>query len=246
MNNIGFGIFCFGEDYYFKGTVEKINNIVDNGFQCYILTDNIEFFNKRYAPMYVHVIEYTREFKSYSDKILLSKYILKNHDICVLIDADTHITNYSFIHILKKYEFKEGVTYIDTLLNHKTKKQFIHEFDMNGKDWKHYNSYTSILYPNFIQLELMWEYFLVINKNGFNDKDFYRHYERLQVAKEYGDLLENKGVNGAGEGISIQVSSILSDTPIQRDATLYELIKNQMVSISKRHTPRHLWPKWMI
>ena len=25
MNNIGFGIFCFGEKYYFNGTVEKIN-----------------------------------------------------------------------------------------------------------------------------------------------------------------------------------------------------------------------------
>mgnify|MGYP000554178804 CR=1 FL=1 len=28
MNNIGFGILCFGDDYYFKGTKEKIKEFI--------------------------------------------------------------------------------------------------------------------------------------------------------------------------------------------------------------------------
>ena len=28
MNNIGFGIFCFGERYYYKGALEKIKEIL--------------------------------------------------------------------------------------------------------------------------------------------------------------------------------------------------------------------------
>jgi hypothetical protein len=55
----------------------------------------------------------------------------------------------------------------------------------------------------------------------------------------------NKQINGAGEGISIQVSSKLSNTEIQRDLSLYEMIKDKMISVSRRHTPRELWPNWM-
>ena len=54
-----------------------------------------------------------------------------------------------------------------------------------------------------------------------------------------------KEINGAGEGISIQVSSKLSQTEIQRDVSLYEIVKDNMVSISRRYTPRELWPNWM-
>ena len=49
MNNIGFGIFCFGEEYYYKGTVEKINNILNGGYHCYILTENTDFFTTKPA-----------------------------------------------------------------------------------------------------------------------------------------------------------------------------------------------------
>ena len=31
MNNIGFGIFCFGEDYYYRGTKEKIKQLLNVG-----------------------------------------------------------------------------------------------------------------------------------------------------------------------------------------------------------------------
>ena len=96
MNNIGFGIFCFGEEYYYKGTVEKINSILNAGYHCYILTEDTEYFTKKYtAPL--HVFEYNRSYKSYADKMILPKHIFKNHDICILIDADTFIKNYSFL-----------------------------------------------------------------------------------------------------------------------------------------------------
>jgi hypothetical protein len=55
----------------------------------------------------------------------------------------------------------------------------------------------------------------------------------------------NKEVNGAGEGISIQISSKLSNSEIQRDLRLYEMLKDKMVSVSRRYTPRELWPEWM-
>jgi hypothetical protein len=55
----------------------------------------------------------------------------------------------------------------------------------------------------------------------------------------------NKQINGAGEGISIQVSSKLSKSEIQRDLSLYEMLKNKMVSVSKRYTIPELWPEWM-
>ena len=242
---IAFGIFCFGEEYYYKGAVEKINQILDKGFHCFVLTENTDFFNQKYTPTYVHVIPYDRTFKSYYDKMVLPKHILKKYDVCILIDADTYITDYSFIDKLKKYEFKDGITYIDTLLNHKSKKQFIHELNLNGKDWSNYNSYANQLYPDFTNFELMWEYFLVINKNGFNELEFYKHYEKLQLVKEFSDLNLNKEVNGCGEGISIQIASKLSQTTIQRDQELCDLISDSMVSVSRRFTPQHLWPSWM-
>ena len=212
MNNIGFGIFCFGEDYYYKGTKEKIKQLLNVGLPVYVLTDKPEEFTE------VTVIQYDRHLKSYSDKMILPKYILKNHDICILIDADTHVTDYSFLESLKTYNFKKGVTYVD---------------------------YASKLHPPFFNFETMWEYFLVINKDGFDSDSFYYYYEKLQVVKEYSDLSLKKEVSGAGEGISIQISCKSANVEIQRDTELYKLLEGKMISISRRHTPRHLWPNWM-
>jgi hypothetical protein len=246
MNNIGFGIFCFGEEYYYKGTVEKINNILNGGYHCYILTENTDFFTKKYTPSFVHVFEYDRSIKSYSDKMGLPKHILKNHDICILIDADTHIKDYSFLDDLRHYNFKEGISFIDTLLNHRAKREFVKDLiNKDSDEWKRYVDYVTTLYPNYGNLVTMWEYFLVINKNGFNLKEFYHNYERLQLVKEYSDISLKKEVVGAGEGISIQVSGKLSNTNVGMDLELYNLLKNKMVSINKRFINPINQPDWM-
>ena len=246
MNNIGFGIFCFGEKYYFNGTVEKINKIINEGYECYILTDDPDFFNLRYRQTHVHIFEYDRSYKSYSDKMRLPKKILKNHDISILIDADTHITDYSFLNNLKTYNFKKGISYIDTLLNHRANREFVKDLiNENGEEWKSYINYIKSLCPNYGDFATIWEYFLIINKDGFNSNDFYHYYEKLQLAKEFSDLNLKKDVNGAGEGISIQASCELSNTNIERDMELYDIIKDKMVSISKKHTRPEFWPNWM-
>lgn len=245
MNNIGFGIFCFGEEYYYKGTYDKINHILNEGYHCYILTDTPENFTSKYTYP-VHIIQYDRTFKSYSDKMILPKHILKNHDICILIDADTHITDYSFFKELKNYTFKYGISYIDTLKNHTSRREFVKDLiTIDNPEWSSYHTYASKLYSPYGEYETIWEYFLVINKLGFNEKRFYNYYEKLQIAKEYSDLSVNKDVSGAGEGISIRLSARLSETQIERDLTLYELLKNKMISVSKRYTPKNLWPDWM-
>ena len=240
MNNIGFGIFCFGEEHYYKGTKEKIKELLNVGLSVYVLTDKPEEFTG------VTVIQYDRHLKSYSDKMILPKYILKNHDICILLDADTHVTDYSFLESLKTYNFKKGISYIDTLLNHKAKKEFVKELvNENNPEWKTYVDYATKLYPQFIEHETIWEYFLVINKDGFDNDSFYYHYERLQLVKEYSDLPLRKEINGAGEGISIQISCKFANIELQRDIELYNLLEGKMISISRRHTPQHLWPNWM-
>jgi hypothetical protein len=246
MNNIGFGIFCFGEEYYFKGAIEKVKHILNEGYHCYILTDTPEYFTTRHSSSQLHVIQYDRNFKSYSDKMILPKYILRNHNIGILIDADTHITDYTFLKELKDYQFKFGISYVDTLLNHKSKREFVKDLvEPTFQEWKSYTDYTQKIFPNYGNLETMWEYFMVINKVGFNETNFYHHYEKLQIAKEYSDIGMNKQINGAGEGISIQISSLLSQTEIQRDETLFDIVKDKMISVSRRHTPRELWPEWM-
>ncbi len=245
MNNIGFGIFCFGEEYYYKGTYEKIKYILNEGYHCYVLTENTEYFTKRFTNSYVHTISYDRTFKSYSDKMILPKHILKNHDYCILIDADTHIKDYSFLKELKNYEFKQGISYVDTLKNHSANREFVKELvNIDSPEWKPYHDYAKKIYPSYGDFQTMWEYFLVINKVGFNHH-FYNHYEKLQLVKEYSDLSMNKEINGAGEGISIHISAKLSETNIQRDMVLYETIKDKMLSISRRHTRPEFWPDWM-
>jgi hypothetical protein len=246
MNNIGFGIFCFGEEYYFKGALDKIKHILDEGYHCYILTDTPEYFTTRYPTSFVHIIQYDRNFKSYSDKMILPKYILRKHNISILIDADTHVTDYSFLSTLKNYNFKNGITYIDTLLNHKSKREFVKDLIQPTQvEWKSYIEYLKKIYPNYGDFETMWEYFIVINKIGFNETNFNHHYEKLQIIKEYDDVHMGKQVNGAGEGISIQVSSKLSGSEIQRDLLLYDMLKDKMVSVSRRYTPKEFWPDWM-
>jgi hypothetical protein len=243
MNNIGFGIFCFGEDYYYRGTKEKIKQLLNAELSVYVLTDKPEEFIE--YPQ-VHVIQYNRHLKSYSDKMILPKYILKNHDICILLDADTHVTDYSFLESLKTYSFNKGVSYIDTLLNHSAKKGIVKDLvNETNPEWKTYVEYASKLYPPFFNLETMWEYFLVINKDGFDVNSFYYYYEKLQVVKEFSDLPLKKEISGAGEGISIQISCKSANIEIQRDLELYSLLEGKMISISRIHTPRHLWPNWM-
>jgi hypothetical protein len=243
MNNIGVGIFCFGEDYYFKGTKEKIEELVKRNIPVYILTNETE----KFSDYFVNVVEYVRDFKSYYDKMILSKYILKHHDYCILLDADTHITDYSVFDIIKIYQFKYGITYIDTLLSHSAKREFVKDLiNIDQPEWAPYITYVNKLYPNYKEFETLWEYFLVINKVGFNSNKFFHHYERLQVAKEFSDLCLIKEINGAGEGISLSVSAKLSESDIQRDVELYDLLKDKMISISRRHTPPHLWPTWMV
>jgi hypothetical protein len=243
MNNIGFGIFCFGEDYYYRGTKEKIKQLLNAELSVYVLTDKPEEFIE--YPQ-VHVIQYNRHLKSYSDKMILPKYILKNHDICILLDADTHVTDYSFLELLKTYSFNKGVSYIDTLLNHSAKKGIVKDLvNQTNPEWKTYVEYASKLYPPFFNFETMWEYFLVINKDGFDVNSFYYYYEKLQVVKEFSDLPLKKEISGAGEGISIQISCKSANIEIQRDTELYKLLEGKMISISRRHTPRHLWPNWM-
>jgi hypothetical protein len=240
MNNIGFGIFCFGQDYYYRGAKEKIKHLLSVGLSVYVLTDKPEEFTG------VTTIQYDRNLKSYSDKMILPKYILKNHDICILLDADTHVTDYSFLESLKTYNFKKGISYIDTLLNHSAKKGIVKELvNQTNPEWKPYVEYASKLYPQFFDLETMWEYFLVINKDGFDMESFYYYYEKLQLVKEYSDLPLKKEISGAGEGISIQISCKSTNIEIERDTELYKLLEGKMISISRRHTPQSQWPRWM-
>ena len=42
-------------------------------------------------------------------------------------------------------------------------------------------------------------------------------------------MLENKNIVGAGEGITMKMSSILSNTPIQKDEELYNTIKDFII-----------------
>ena len=108
--DIGFGIFCFGEDYYYKGAIEKLKEILDYGYICYVLTEKPELF--RNISSSLTIIPYFRSYKSYYDKMILPRQILKDFQICVLIDADTHIFDYSFLTSILDHDFKNGISYI--------------------------------------------------------------------------------------------------------------------------------------
>ena len=243
MNNIGFGNLCFGDDYYFKGTKEKVKELNSLDYSVYIITDKPNEFQS--SNNLINVINYDRQIKSYHYKMLLPKYILKNHEICIILDADLHIKDYSFLKKLRDYQFLVGISYVDTLLNHPAKIVFNNNFNFNELEWVPYKKYIDNIYEPILGYETIWEYMLIVNKFGFNQEKFYNEYEKLQIIKEYSDLSIKKDILGNGEGISIRLSSILSDTLIQRDFELYEMIKDKVESVSKKFTRPELLPECM-
>jgi len=245
MNNIAFGIFCFGDHYYFEGSIHKIKRLLEDGYSCYVLTDNIEYFNKYYSTNYLKLIPYKKEIKSYHDKMLLPKYILDNHDICILIDADLEVFDYSFLKKIKTFDFKHGISFVETLSKHPSKLETISNIDMTTNEWKFYKDYIKNLNVDISNENTMWEYFLVINKKGFNQKDFYKHYEKLQIVKDFCNIDGKKEISGMGEGVSILISSLLSNTKLTLDENLFKLIQNKVVSISRKFTNPDFLPDWM-
>jgi len=232
MNKIVIGIMCFGEDYYFSHIKSKLNQFKDRKITCLILTDKPDEF-VGYSNVYT--ILYTRKLKSYHDKMLLVKKILDWNDICVLMDADLLIKDYSIIDTLQNYQFKKGITYINTLKNHRCKFEYVKDIQMNPEniDWYNYRKYVENIYPQYNDLETIYEYFMVFNKDGFND-DFYSTYEKLQVLKEACELMSKERlIHGGAEGISIHVSAKVTNTQIQRDEDLFELINDKVQNINK-------------
>jgi hypothetical protein len=232
MNNIGIGIMCFGDIPYFNGTKEKLNNLKHVEINTYVLTDKPEQFT---SSSNIKTIFYGRHLKSYHDKMVLVKEILKNHDICILIDADTFISDYSFIERLVNYPYQNGITYVETLLSHKIKKEFIRDIQMNigDIDWLNYKTYLQKIYPQYGDLETIYEYFLVFNKDGLKD-NFFLLYEKLQSIKESCDVMSGKKiVVGSAEGVSIHVAAKITDTQIQKDVVLFELIKDKIKNDSR-------------
>lgn len=130
-------------------------------------------------------------------------------------------------------------------MNHPAKKEFVKELLTDNIEWDPYKNYAEKLVPSFGEFETIWEYLLIINKIGFNQKKFYDYYERLQVAKDFCDLSLGKEVSGAGEGVSIAIASKLSATDLQRDMELYEDVKDTIKSVSRRFTRPEFWPDWM-
>ena len=235
MENIGFGIMCFGDKKYFKGADDIISNLTDRGFPCFILTDNENYFLEKYWGK-ITIIPYERSYKSYYDKVLLVKHIHKVYDVCVLLDADLYVKDYNLFERFRSYNFKDGVSYIDTLWNHTAKFKTVGDIPMEDEEWLEYKKYAKSLYPNVDNLETIWEYFIVFNKSGFNSKGFFKSYEKLQIVKEYCDLKYNKNVSGAGEGISVSLSCKLNQIPIQKDLKLVSLSSNVLKPITG-HTP---------
>lgn len=223
---------CFGEEYYFSHIKSKLNQFRDKKITCFILTDKPNEF-VGYSNIYT--ILYTRKLKSYHDKMLLVKKILDWNDLCILMDADLLIKDFSIIDILLKYQFKRGITYIDTLKNHRCKHEFVGEIQMNPEniDWYNYRKYIEKIYPEYNDLETIYEYFTVFNKDGFND-DFFKTYETLQVLKEACEIMSKERiVHGGAEGVSIHVSAKFTNTQIQRDEELFELIKDKVQNINR-------------
>ena len=236
MKSIGFGIMCFGEEKYFRGTLEILNNLTELGLPCYVLTDNPSRFFKEFWGRGVEIIPYKRSYKSYYDKVSLVKNIHEDHDIAILLDADLHVIDYSFFDKLKEYDFKEGVSYIDTLWNHTAKFKTVGDIPMGDKEWLEYKKYVTELYPNIDLVETIWEYFIVFNKEGFHLENFFSDYEKLQVVKEFCDVKLNKDVSGAGEGVSVSASCLKNNIPIGIDKRLESLGKRCLKPIT-RHTP---------
>ena len=232
MNKIVIGIMCFGEDYYFNHVKSKLNQFRDRKITCFILTDKP---NEFVGYSNVYTIPYIRKLKSYHDKMVLVKKILDWNDLCILMDADLLLKDYSFIDTLLNYQFKKGITYIDTLKNHRCNFEYISDIQMNPEniDWYNYRKYVEKICPNYNDLETIYEYFMIFNKDGFND-DFYSTYEKLQVLKEACELMSKERIiHGGAEGVSIQISAKITNTQIQRDEELFLLIKDKAQNINK-------------
>ena len=245
MNNIAFGIFCFGEDFYFEGTKNKIKNILDYGYTCFVLTDDSDYFEKYYPCNFVKIIQYKKQNKSYHDKLILPKHILENHDICILIDADVEIFDYTFLTNLKTYSFSNGISYIETLETHPSRMNTISKIDMSTDEWSFYYQYYKSFNIDISNHPTIWEYFLVFNKSGFNQNIFYKFYEKLQIAKDYCNLNGKKEISGMGEGVSITIASTLSNTELTLDKNLFKLIQNKMISVSRKFTNPNNLPDWI-
>lgn len=218
--SIAIGLFCFGKDKYFRQTKEKIETIKKYGIDCFVLTDKPEVFE----PLGVNVIPYIRKYKSYHDKLLLVKRLIRSYETTILMDVDIVIKNEQIFEYIQTYEFKYGITYIETLENHRVKSKTIGDINMSESEWDLYRVHLEKNVKNYQNMETVWEYFTVFNKVGFNYDRFFDVYEEFQVVKEYCDLSLKKDVRGAGEGVSMMVASKLSDTDIQRDEFLYDTI----------------------
>ena len=236
MKSIGFGIMCFGEEKYFRGAENILKHLTELDLPSYLLTDKTDRFFDLVWGKKVTVLPYTRNFKSYYDKVSIVKSILKNHDIAILLDADLFIKNPTIFEKLKNYDFKKGVSYVDTLWNHTAKFKTVGDIPMEGDEWKQYKNYVTELYPNINNVETIWEYFIVFNKEGFDSDKFFEDYEKLQIVKEFCDVKLNKDVSGAGEGVSIAASCLKNNIPIEFDKRLDLLTKPTIKPIT-RHTP---------
>jgi len=98
---------------------------------------------------------------------------------------------------------------------------------MLKNDWKMYFAYVNSKFDGFLNLETIWEHFIVFKKHNY--KEFYKEYEKLQIIKEYCDVLENKELVGAGEGITLKIASDITNTPIQKDNDLYKILKDLFI-----------------
>ena len=100
-------------------------------------------------------------------------------------------------------------------------------------DWYNYRKYVEKIYPQYGELETIYEYFLVINKKSVSDI-FYKTYEKLQTVKESCDITSyDNNVIGAGEGLSLQISANVSNTEIRKDEQLFEILKSKIKNVNR-------------
>lgn len=221
MNDIGIGIMCFGADKYFEHTQMLIESL--RGIDTYILTDNPCRFSESQKTF-----KYDRTIKSYHDKVILAKEILKFRDICIIIDADALIKDVTVVYDLLNYDFQEGITYIDYL----SMVPYYSIGDIQPTErWSSYLDWLKITYPEYYHLETIHEYFMVFKRDI--KSEFFHKYEQLQIIKEYCDVICGKEILGAGEGVSIQVAANITNTPIRKDLELNRLICNKILNITQ-------------
>lgn len=240
INNIGYGFFCFGDEVYYEGVKIKINDIrmVDDHSKIFILTDNPKKFKG-----YKNIIPYYRSIPSYCDKILLVKHILKKCDIGILIDSDSHIKLKVFKDLLN-WDFLDGISYIQTLEDHFIKTKYVKDMKFS-KEWDLYFNFIEKEIPLYDQFEMIWEHFLIFNKKSFKIDEFFSWYEKLKIIKEYSDLKNNKKILGAGEGLSIMYSAVLTYNSIKQDKKLKNELGDNIKGISLKYTPLNDRPEWM-